>query len=52
MPVRGEDAVRSYIAGLIQAAGFEVLIGERNGKIVSNRLTGDLAKDEVVTLHG
>ena len=49
--IRGEQTVGPYIAFLLETAGLEILILERNCIAVSDSLTGYLTKQEIVSFQ-
>lgn len=49
--VGGEKPVRPNAVALVQAAADEVGAVERNRVSIFSRLTGDLAKDQVLSLQ-
>jgi hypothetical protein len=51
MAVSGEDAIRSYIARLLETARLKVVFIEGQGINVADGLAGYLAEDDIIALE-
>ena len=51
MAIGGKQTVRPYIASLFEGAALKIFVLQRDCIFVSDALTGDLAKQEIVSIQ-